>query len=879
MKAVWRRTFQTGLAVMLAAGMVFGLLMTAWGEENSSVAAADAVEAVNVSDTGYDVVFCIDNSRSMWKQQDIRDQAVRVLANLAVGSDIRIGGVYFADHVYQRCSLTSLTGEDDTKKVMSFLNFTDKDEGNRDTNIGSALSEALKFFENQDISRKRIIVLFSDGINEDYEGTASYTARANNMTSQAAGKINEAQIALYCVFLEKDRADEAYLRNLVNYFKEDVQYDQERFFAVAEDEIDRLAETFANIFYAMQNNMKYENITMDMDGMYSFYVPSMGVDKVQICLKGITSLSAEPENPVKEADTAGEEAAGKGEADGKSSGHGQIETWMDGESGYITIKNPSVGKWTVKAEAKNPSEINGTLAFYAHLKAECRLAPVDGSGVYKNSQVTVKTVFRDGNGSTVDIDPAADVTCYLEFASGKKEKMALAKAGTGCSSEEFLVPDYGTYDFKVNAQYEGFVNLDFWVPGGEVRGRAPQAAKIPTVFFSHTVTQDDKKQQSFMVLEEKLFTDPDGETVKIEKVVQSDAKNPVYAVQKDGVVVFTSKKAGPLEIGLQLADESGLTAVINIKGYVVNKAQAIAVLAVIAVVLTAAAVMITSSKRSDSGKRRFIKNSSEAIRKLKEEIEGMRHTYEELKQQIDLDGIDLDQALLCRLSEKLSDSQIERWGIKQYIAQEGIQPANAAETLTLTLDDCFSKAGNADTWDGKTDGLNRKQLNETYCKVLETRGELLVLKSDIRKHLEEMEKLPGSLEALQEEMDEKIDFIRKTLEQTFKCSLTLECGEELLGAKGARGLKGFYCLDDVRVSGMAQIATLGEVLAGGTTGIIVYPLGEDGRDGLRFEGDDKFKIRDEGQEDCTYTDSASLLKGKVYRLYIRKLGEVILKIS
>lgn len=158
------------------------------GEESSSVAALDAVEAVNVSDTGYDVVFCIDNSRSMWKQQDIRDQAVRVLANLAVGSDIRIGGVYFADHVYQRCSLTSLTGEEDTKKVMSFLNFTDKDDGNRDTNIGSALSEALKLFENQDISRKRIIVLFSDGINEDYEGTGSYTARANNMTSQAAGK-------------------------------------------------------------------------------------------------------------------------------------------------------------------------------------------------------------------------------------------------------------------------------------------------------------------------------------------------------------------------------------------------------------------------------------------------------------------------------------------------------------------------------------------------------------------------------------------------------------------------------------------------------------------------------------------------------------------
>ncbi|MEQ2425646.1 hypothetical protein, partial [Enterocloster hominis (ex Hitch et al. 2024)] len=253
--------------------------------------------------------------------------------------------------------------------------------------------------------------------------------------------------------------------------------------------------------------------------------------------------------------------------------------------------------------------------------------------------------------------------------------------------------------------------------------------------------------------------------------------------------------------------------------------------------------------------------------------------YDELMPQIDLDGIDLDQVLLCRLSERLADVQIERWGIKQYITQDGIQPANTAENLVQALDTCFSKAGSTDTWDGKTDGLSRKQLNETYGKAMETRKALLDLKSDIRKYLEEMKKLPDSLEALQAEMDEKIDYIRKTLEQTFKCSLTLECGEELIGAKGARGLKGFYCLDDVRVSGMKQIDTLGEALAGGTTGIIVYPLGEDGRDGLRFEGNDKFKIRDEGQEDFNYTDSANLLKGKVYRLYIRKLGEVIVSIS
>ena len=63
-------------------------------EENDY--ASKAVKADNYEENGYDIVFCIDNSRSVWSQQEIRNAALRCIGNLAVGSNIRIGGVYFA---------------------------------------------------------------------------------------------------------------------------------------------------------------------------------------------------------------------------------------------------------------------------------------------------------------------------------------------------------------------------------------------------------------------------------------------------------------------------------------------------------------------------------------------------------------------------------------------------------------------------------------------------------------------------------------------------------------------------------------------------------------------------------------------------------------
>ena len=113
----------------------------------------------NIDDGGYDVALCIDNSKNMWEQQELRDQAIRSICNLAVGSDIRVGGVYFGNSVYKSLGLTSMEDKDGSLEVLqSFLNETEKDEENQNGNIAAGLEGAYQLFEDQDASRNRIII-------------------------------------------------------------------------------------------------------------------------------------------------------------------------------------------------------------------------------------------------------------------------------------------------------------------------------------------------------------------------------------------------------------------------------------------------------------------------------------------------------------------------------------------------------------------------------------------------------------------------------------------------------------------------------------------------------------------------------------------------
>lgn len=160
----------------------------------------------------YDVVIVADNSGSVWEQQAERDQALRGIVNRAIGSDMRIGGVYFGEKICKTLSLTPMADEDGYACVQEFFQMTEQDEENRGTNIGKALEEARHILENQGGGRQKVIILFSDGINENMGDDADFEADADRMTLEQAKILEENEIALYCVYLQKSRNDEEYLK-------------------------------------------------------------------------------------------------------------------------------------------------------------------------------------------------------------------------------------------------------------------------------------------------------------------------------------------------------------------------------------------------------------------------------------------------------------------------------------------------------------------------------------------------------------------------------------------------------------------------------------------------------------------------------------------
>lgn len=228
--------------------------------EQENVIQLEKEFAKNLNQTGYDVVFVIDNSRSVWKQQEYRNQAFRNITNLAIGSDIRIGVVYFADRIYKELKLTSVENEEGSKKVLDFLNMTDQDESNINTNIGTALQSAADMLDTQDSSRDRIVILFSDGVNENASSSDAYKKEADSATNEQTKRLEKMNASIYCVWIPKKNTDEETLKSIVNYYSEDNSYDKERFLTVEENNISKLSSIFVDVFYAMQNNMKYKEL-------------------------------------------------------------------------------------------------------------------------------------------------------------------------------------------------------------------------------------------------------------------------------------------------------------------------------------------------------------------------------------------------------------------------------------------------------------------------------------------------------------------------------------------------------------------------------------------------------------------------------------------
>lgn len=828
----------------------------------------------NVGGEGIDVVFCIDNSGSMWSQQEIRDQAVRSICNLAVGSDIHIGGVYFAGDIYKTKGLTPMEKEEGGRQILEgFVDEKRQDENNRNTNIGNALEAARGLFEDQDASRQRFVILFSDGINENLAQDSAYKEAADRKTLEQAQLLQQENIPIYCVYLQKERNDEQYLRNLVNYFG-DNSYDQERFKKVTEDQIDTLTAQFAQIFFSMQNDMKYRKVEVDSSGKMGFYVPELGINKIQLFMDGNVQYEAVLDSP-----TEAEEDA---------------VSWTDGKSAYITVNNPTSGDWTLEITGDNKEEVNGSLAYYSYLTAQAEFIYAEqeekAEQLYRKEPLLLRVKLIDENGDVIHMNSGAELTASvtLKKDNGETEEQNLSFSQTeeNWESEEFAIDDYGAYTVKLNVKYQDLIDLNYTLAEGQIEGRAPVTYDKEEVYYG-TRHQDEI---TFSLEKADMFQDPDGDQVTLGQVTQINKENPVEVEEQDGLVLVTAKTEGDIEFAINLQDETGLQSIATIKGEVRERGtMTMAGYIVIAVCVIIAILIIRS------GGKRKKKKLEEQIWELQKRLAGMIDQYEQVEKTVKgrrkkEKEMETNLEQLLKSFRAHCEAHLTKWQMEDYKVPELL---NQGEKLL------GSAGGNSETSGFILDLEDVPDPRELRSAEMtgKTKGELKKLKKDLEEEIqstEEKQKKLSNRDRIARDRYRKMEKlgdrasrlqmkILEMLNRPVTCDLTLEWGE-YFGARRARqkgkALTGYYRLDDVVFLAGGEKLTLGDALKGETTGVYVYGSPEEAEEGLFLKGEFPFRLREtaSGQE-ARSVKEALLHRGRKYTIDTESTGIMTLEVK
>lgn len=830
MKTTFKLRFFAMMLTMMLVISGFHTVVVAYAEEPNGTV-SELASAKNLDSQGYDVICLIDNSRSMWKQQDIRNQAFRKIANMAVGSDIRIGGVYFADHAYDILSLTSMNEDDGRSDVLKFLKSNATDEENIDTNIGNALKEAVKLFDSQDSSRKRIVILFSDGINENLAQDASYTQSANKETEKQAKILESMGIPIYCVYLEKGRNDETYLHNLVNYFSDKNSYVEERFAKVKESEIDTLSDTFVDVFYTMQNDMKFYKVEPDSLGNVHFFVPSLGIEKLHIYLDGIVNVG-------KIKGDLGEKA----------------EEIQDGPTWFTVYENPNRGDFSFKVSSSDNSQVTGSIVYHANLKAKTELLVVSDakSDLTKEYQLNVR--FFDKEDNQIDLEPKAVVKTAVELiredGTTFREPLTMTIEDGIAKSEIFSMDDYGNYNYDIQLTYENFIDLQYEISGGTI-------AKTPIVVHSikNGKFQGEKTEDGivFSIKENELFEDLEGEEITLQNVVQLNASNNVKIERENGYIKVTALKAGDVDFSLQLSDTSGMTAEVNLQGQVIDKGvkRTMEFIIIIVIGLFVMAVLLKKTKNKRDG---------ETLQKLIEKFEQAYNKVDDSKCKTLLEELG-EKKILCAVPVFGKDGVEGILGMAQKLTEAQKKDFDIVSITDTFLENYFSPiitTAEKNINDVAENVLECYQDVEDIRKLYEQNKASAVSKENIEKvktAISTVEKLSETLDGMQVDLKTKVQEaeqlfknlakkateIKRMLETPFKFNFTVTGIDGVAGAKGtvqAVGLLGdrrvgYYKLDDINIVGFG--APLSAVM-GGTTDIYVYAYTGTDVSGVKLRG-------------------------------------------
>lgn len=846
-------------------------------------AAAETVEAANEyrdeelihpdnkSLTGYDIVFVIDNSGSIWKQQEIRDAALRTVADLAVGSDVRIGAVYFADHVYSTYKLTTVEDEASYHDVITNgLQMTKKDESNRDTNIGAGLKAGLALFEDQDTSRERVVILLSDGINENLAQSTSYKNNANKETKKQVAIIEEKGYPLYCAFIEKSYGDEAYLRKLVNYFGNTSEYDS-RLVTVSDSDIHMLADCMAGIFYDLNGGMKYKKLNLDSNGNDTFYIPDLNVTELQIYLNNYDGITSELIDP-----------------DGNT-----VSGWSEGNSSFYTVENPSVGDWQLSVDSDTP--VTGTIAYYTDI---CLRSEITGN-VMRGQEVSLKSDFYDSEDGAISLDSSAGVSADFSIGSSdetlsENDGIALKVSGNTAASDSFMIDAAGGIGCKIHITYDEFIDLAYTVQREKVIHTFAPAAKDYNGAFMGLIPSfpEGGGMQASLKLKD-YAEDPDGSlsdlTIAGVKLINTTHEAQIQ-IQDGRLNIKTNDgKLLPafIEGTITLADKDNQTTEMNFKGHVINMTLVLLIAIVLAAVIFGGAYLAIRAKK----KRNALLETFGGYMESFDEQQAVAQKLLEECEMLEENGALTEYQDNCvKLQELIRDGNLEDEVMRILGIRQPLDPAvirklyteidAAKEQAKKVMDFAVSERRNFAEYKNMSAGSLEERMKHVRLSV-----QSLLRENDITQ-----KKLKETQAALKEQLTDdnalkdNIEFLSVMKDRHFENNIILNIKRrQAVIMKNSRCM--YRLLDDAPMLDLDEDETLGEYY-GVKTGIVFLPYEQSDRRGRRNHGviavsDKPFASRDKSESDeQTIVDTSVIMPaGSVYRLELEGIGTVFAQID
>ena len=867
------------LAAVLAVLLGTSVVSAVCGVERAAAKTAneyrdeELIHPDNKSLTGYDIVFVIDNSGSIWKQQEIRDAALRTVADLAVGSDVRIGAVYFADHVYSTFKLTSVEDETSYHDVITNgLQMTKKDESNRDTNIGAGLKAGLALFEDQDTSRERVMILLSDGINENLAQSASYKANANKETKEQVSIIQEKGYPLYCAFIEKSYGDKEYLRELVNYFGNTDAYDS-RLVTVSDSDINMLADCMAGIFYDLNGGMKYKKLNLDSHGNDTFYIPDLNVTELQIYLNnfdGVTSVLTDP--------------------DGNT-----VSGWSEGNSSFYTVEDPSVGDWQLSVDSDTP--VTGTIAYYTDI---CLRSEIIGD-VARGQEVLLHTDFYDSEEIGISLDTSADLKADFSIRDVSSDSIlaenngiAFDITGKAASSDSFMIDAAGAIGCKIRITYDEFIDLTYTVQRDkEIHTFAPSAKDYNGAFLGliPSFPEGDGMQASLKLKD--YVEDPDG-TVNDLTITDVKLNNTTHQAEvriQDGKLNFITAdgKLFPafIEGTITFADKDNQTAEMNFKGYIINMTNVLMIAIVLAVLVFGGAYLAIRAKKKRNA--------------LLETFGGYMTSFDE--QQAIAESL-LKECNMLEEDSALSAYQDNCTALQELIRDENLTdevmrilgislPSDPAMVRKLysSIDETTAQAKKVVDF-AIAERQNFAEYKNMSAKSLEARMKhvRLSVQSLLRENDKTKEMLECTRTALEEglpgggDLKDNIEFLSFMKERHFENNIVLNIKrKQAVIMKNSRCM--YRLMDDAAMLNLDEDETLGEYY-GVKTGIVFMPYEQADQNGRKIKGviaisDKQFAARDQSEsEEQTIVDTSVIIPaGSVFRLELEEIGTVFVQIE